>query len=70
MPFDAAVVLVETEARMPRTYPCEAEACLGLSGKALKDVKFRSLVQKMGKTDDLARTHQSERKYRGPGTKP
>lgn len=44
-----AVVLVETEAQMPRTYPSDAEAFLSLSGKTLKDVKFRSLVKKEGK---------------------
>lgn len=42
---------------MPRTYPSDAEACLSLSGKTLKDIKFRSLVQKEGKIDDLARTY-------------
>lgn len=52
-----AAVLVETEAQMPRTYPSDAEACLSLSGKTLKDIKFRSLVQKEGKIDDLARTY-------------
>lgn len=44
-----AVVPVETEAQMPRTHPSDAEAFLSLSGKTLKDVKFRSLGKKEGK---------------------